>query len=208
MVRAPMPPTDRAPVRLRRAVPADAPALTDLALRSKRSNGHDDAFVEACREELTVTAEDLREGECWVADEGGARGFAMLRPGCPDGVGEVHALFVEPDRQRTGIGRALWDRLVERARARGFTELRLDADPAAVPFYRSVGLETIGESPSGSIPGRMLPRMAGRLNPLALPARTAFPGESASASAPRRAPRSTSGDRARRPRRSGPPSRR
>ena len=158
-----MSPTDRASFRLRRAVPADAPALTDLALRSKRSNGHDDAFMSACREELTVTAEALRGGDCWVADDGEARGFATLRPGGADGIGEVHALFVDPGRQRAGIGRALWERLVERARERSFVELRLDADPAAVPFYRAVGLETIGESPSGSIPGRRLPRMAVRL---------------------------------------------
>ena len=35
----------------------------------------------------------------------------------------------------------------------------LDADPHAVGFYEHMGAKVIGEAPSGSIPGRMLPRM-------------------------------------------------
>jgi len=36
----------------------------------------------------------------------------------------------------------------------------LDADPDAEPFYLHHGARRIGEVPSGSIPGRMLPRLA------------------------------------------------
>jgi len=39
-------------------------------MRSKRSNGYDEPFMAACREELTVTGEHLVEGEYWVADCG------------------------------------------------------------------------------------------------------------------------------------------
>ncbi len=129
-------------------------------MRAKRSNGYDDAFMDACREELTVTASDLEDGEYWVARSDAVCGLVCLENGADKGQGEVHALFVDPDRQRQGIGRMLWLKVVERAKTRGFASLHLDADPAAVPFYRAMGCVVVGEAPSGSIAGRMLPRMA------------------------------------------------
>lgn len=158
-----MPSLEHTLIHLRRAVAADASALSALALRSKRSNGYDDAFMTACRDELVVTAEDLATDEYWIAGSEDIHGFAALHCCDDPSLGEVHAFFIDPDRQRLGVGRRLWDGLVQRAQAAGLNELRLDADPAAVPFYRSMGLVTVGESLSGSIPGRMLPRMAIRL---------------------------------------------
>jgi hypothetical protein len=57
----------------------------------------------------------------------------------------------------------LWDIVVKDASKRGLTSLYLDADPAAVPFYEALGLKTIRQEPSGSIPGRFLPHMELRL---------------------------------------------
>lgn len=146
-------------VTIRRARDDEADVLTELSLRSKRSNGYDDAFMAACREELTVTDQRLAEGEYWVAECGEIRGCACLLPD-PDGrSGEVHAFFIDPAWQRKGIGRLLWQKLVQRARETELSELRLDADPAAVPFYEAMGFKVVGEAASGSIAGRMLPHM-------------------------------------------------
>lgn len=41
--------------------------------------------------------------------------------------------------------------------------VRETVDPFAVAFYEAMGMRITGESPSGSIPGRMLPRMERRL---------------------------------------------
>ena len=144
--------------RLRRARPGEAASLTDLAFRSKASNGYDAAFMEACRAELTYTAATMAAGETWVAEADGALvGFFDLRP-TADGM-EVFAIFVEPACRGGGVGRALWGKLEARARAAGSGAIGLDADPFAVRFYRAMGCEIVGEAPSGSIPGRMLPRM-------------------------------------------------
>lgn len=143
-------------ITLRRARSEEADALTDLSMRSKQSNGYDDAFMKACREELTVTEERLAGGEYWVAEADILCGCACLDVQS----GEVHAFFVDPGWQRRGIGRLLWKRILERARHHGLTTLVLDADPAAVPFYETLGFETVGTSPSGSIEGRSLPKMA------------------------------------------------
>jgi N-acetylglutamate synthase-like GNAT family acetyltransferase len=113
----------------------------------------------ACREELTVTEESLGEGEYWVAEAGAVRGCACLSAD-PDGrAGEIHAFFIDPDWQRRGIGRLLWQKLLERANGQDLERIYLDADPAAVPFYEALGFEATGESPSGSIAGRTLPYM-------------------------------------------------
>jgi ribosomal protein S18 acetylase RimI-like enzyme len=143
---------------LRRAIADDAAVLTALALRSKASNGYDAAFMEACREELTYSAATQAGGETWVAELGGRlAGFIDVR--LVDGAAEVFAMFVEPDLKRSGVGRALWQQLETSARHLGASAVMLDADPAAVAFYQAMGCATIGERPSGSIRGRMLPRM-------------------------------------------------
>lgn len=146
---------------IRRATSDELGILTDLSLRSKRSNGYDDAFMEACQEELTVTNERMNEGEYWVAYAGAIYGCVCLTPDIADETsGEINAFFIDPDKKRMGIGRLLWAKILERAVHFGITRLFLDADPFAVPFYEAMGFKTIGEIPSETIPGRVLPRMA------------------------------------------------
>jgi len=155
-------------IRIRPAIAEDCPLLTDLSMRSKQSNGYDDAFMQACREELTVTDTEFQAGEWWVA-EGGDRHHANVAAfivGCVclvdrgDKSGEVSAFFIDPDWQRRGIGRQLWKKLLERAHESGIRKLVLDADPHAAAFYARIGFSIVGEKPSGSIAGRMLPHMA------------------------------------------------
>ena len=54
-------------------------------------------------------------------------------------------LFVEPGRQRAGIGRALLEAAVARARDRGCARVQLDVNErneTALSLYRSLGFET------------------------------------------------------------------
>lgn len=146
-------------IRIRRARPDDASPLSDIAIRSKRSNGYDDAFMAACVGELTVTPEKLAESEYWVAEAETLCGCACLGTEADGRAGEVSFFFIDPAWQRRGVGRLLWDKLLERARTQGFQTLRLDADPAAVPFYEAMGFRVVGQAPSGSIRGRTLPHM-------------------------------------------------
>lgn len=145
---------------IRPARPVDAAALTDLSMRSKASNGYDAAFMAACREELTVTPERMAEGQYWLVEiEGAIRGCVCLGIDEEGSSGEITACFIDPECQRRGIGRRLWERVLAEARAAGLVRLHLAADPAAVPFYERIGFVTIGEVPSGSIARRSLPHM-------------------------------------------------
>jgi GNAT superfamily N-acetyltransferase len=146
-------------LHIRRAEISEAPALTDLALRSKAMWGYDDAFMAMCVPELTVQPAWIEAGDTWVAVDGD-RLAGMLTVVLHGDALEVHMIFVEPDMARSGVGRFLWDHAEVRARAHRAKRLELDADPNAVPFYERMGMRIVGESPSGSIPGRTLPRMA------------------------------------------------
>jgi N-acetylglutamate synthase-like GNAT family acetyltransferase len=143
---------------IRRARPAEAGVLSDLALRAKGYWGYDAAFLEACRAELTIAPESIAERAFYVVEEDGqVRGFYALAGSTPED--ELDDLFVEPDAIGKGYGRLLWDHATATMRANGTTSFIIQADPYAEGFYRAMGAERIGESPSGSIPGRMLPML-------------------------------------------------
>jgi len=148
-----------APLVIRPAARSDVEFLSDLAMRSKASHGYDAAFMAQCREELAIRPHTLSERDVWLAENDGTiiGFFALESPA--DGVCEVNPIFVEPHLQQGGVGRALWRKLEERARFAGAVAIGLDSDPNAVGFYEKMGCKITGWSPSGSIPGRMLPRM-------------------------------------------------
>ncbi len=146
---------------IRRARLDEAEALSALILRSKRSNGYDDAFMAQCVDELRVTPERIRQELFWVAEtpDGRLAGCTSLHLTPETRSGEIRNFFVDPDHKRKGVGSRLWQTVLGAAREAGLTRMHLDADPFAVPFYSAVGFVVTGETPSGSIPGRVLPFM-------------------------------------------------
>ena len=146
-------------VRIRRAELSEAEALSALAMRSKAMWGYDEDFMAMCREELTVQPDAIAGGDVWVAEDEG-RLLGVLELTQEDDAVDVRLIFVEPGAVGTGIGRMLWDHAEARARALGAATLTVDADPNALGYYQRMGMRVIGRSPSGSIPGRTLPRLA------------------------------------------------
>ncbi|AUS82033.1 GNAT family N-acetyltransferase [Actinoalloteichus sp. AHMU CJ021] len=149
---------------LRPARPEEAGALSDLALAAKGHWGYGQEFLAACRDELTFRPEDVARGRFVVADHDGlVVGFASIGGEAPGG--ELENLWVTPSRIGTGLGRVLWLDALARAATAGFEYLTIDADPNAEGFYRRMGAERVGEVPSSSVAGRMLPRMRVRVSP-------------------------------------------
>ena len=130
--------------------------LSDLALRSKGYWGYDADFLEKCREELTVRVADIEQRRVTVLErEGKVLGFYGLDGEAPEG--ELWWLFVEPDAIGTGAGRALWTHALQTAFRLKWERMRIEADPGAEGFYLAMGAKRVGEAPSQSIPGRVLP---------------------------------------------------
>jgi GNAT superfamily N-acetyltransferase len=107
---------------------------------------------------LQLEPADVAAHEVWVLDlDGIAVGWHRVT-GHGDRA-ELEDLWLEPPVIGTGLGRALFRHAVGIAGAMGASRLEWDADPYAVGFYRTMGGEEIGSTPSAAERGRMLPRM-------------------------------------------------
>lgn len=145
--------------RIRRARPAEAAALTALALRSKAHWPYDEALMAVFRHSIVITADDIAGGFVLVHETDGAvDGVGMLRIG--DGEAELDHLWVDPAAIGGGVGRRLFEAFAAEARGRGAARVVLNSDPYAEGFYRRLGAERVGDHPVAEIPGRVLPRMA------------------------------------------------
>jgi GNAT superfamily N-acetyltransferase len=134
-------------------------SLSELCLRSKAIWGYNEEFLEACRSELSFDQRDLHLTPIAVAEHGGeVVGVAQVK--VIGNEADLLKLFVEPTALRHGVGRTLLSWVSNAAREKGATRLIIDSDPGAAPFYRRMGDYDLGQAPSGSIPGRMLPRLA------------------------------------------------
>ena len=141
---------------IRTATVHDLEALTALAFVSKAFWGYDDAFMAACRAELTVTRELLSSRTVRVAEDAGAIvGFHGVARDGDDF--ELAWLFVAPEAMGRGIGAALLADAGAVTRAAGGSALVIAADPNAVGFYERVGASAFGEIPSDWIAGLGLP---------------------------------------------------
>jgi len=58
---------------------------------------------------------------------------------------QLRGMAVDDARQGTGIGRLLLDAAMERLRNAGFEVLWANARDTALPFYRRLGMEVVGE---------------------------------------------------------------
>jgi GNAT superfamily N-acetyltransferase len=147
-----------APYIIRPAQEEEAATLTELALRAKAYWGYSAEFMAAARPEMTVTPAMIRVHWVMLAATPSTRlGFYQLRDQ-RDGVMELVDLFIDPPFIGHGVGRALWQDAVARARALGYHTLVWESDPHAAGFYTRMGARQTGATESPIQPGRMLPR--------------------------------------------------
>lgn len=146
-------------ISIRPATSGDARPLTELALRSKGHWGYSKSFLEACRDELSVTPQKIGDGRYtyFVAEADDCiAGFYALED-LADGSFELEALFVEPDSMGSGVGKTLMQHAVRQVAGCGGRSILIQGDPNAREFYMAAGASEVGVRESGSIPGRALP---------------------------------------------------
>ncbi|HHN8366375.1 TPA: GNAT family N-acetyltransferase [Morganella morganii] len=136
----------------------EADYLTHLCLRSKQHWGYDEKFMATCRDELTITSADFDRSRLMTARiNGKIAGVVQLTINRQEENGKLSKLFVHPDYLHQGIGSALYQWAITSARTQCVSALLVDADPNAEAFYIRQGAIRIGETPSESLPGRVLP---------------------------------------------------
>ena len=146
-------------MQIRSALPSDSSAIALVHVRSWQV-AYRGLIPDAVLDGLDVERDAkvrawLIEQPGWdvlVADVGFVVGFCDLAPtrdadGEPSRIGEITAIYVQPDQWRRGCGRALLDAAITAARKRGFVELTLwvlQENQRARRFYEAAGLHYDG----------------------------------------------------------------
>jgi putative acetyltransferase len=142
---------------VRQFADADAADVRALFIRVNRLLAPDhlkDAFERyidlSLREEIDRIADYYRErdGGFWVATIGGDVVGMFGLEGSGPGAMELRRMYVDPDRRRAGIGRALLRAAEDQCRARDVGRLELstsETQPEALALYRGSGFELVRE---------------------------------------------------------------
>ena len=118
--------------------------LEALQWRASLNNPGDREALLANPDAISIPDAQIEGGSVFVAESDDVIvGFAAILPRA-DGDQELDALFVEPDRQRNGIGRKLVEYCARAARAKGARELHVVGNPHAEAFYKSCGFQIRG----------------------------------------------------------------
>ena len=131
---------------IRKATSVDRPRISEvrLAVRETQLSATSVSKVEATSDWIFDNA------TFWVWEEAGAvQGFSVADP--RDGT--IFGLFIHPDYEGRGLGRALLPRACEDLRAAGFAAAMLTTGPGtrAERFYRENGWEETGRQADGEI---------------------------------------------------------
>jgi predicted N-acetyltransferase YhbS len=148
------------PFEIRAAKPADATALTVVAYRAKAHWGYPEEWLQLWGADLTITSEYLTANCAFVAEIAGAPvGVCVLES---DGVaGSLEHVWIAPESQGGGVGRALVARALDAASNAGILRVFVLSDPFAEAFYLRLGACRVGSvpAPMPGAPERTLPKL-------------------------------------------------
>ena len=148
---------------IRRALPADARALTRVAHAAKRHWKYPEDWIRRWRDALTVTRRFVEHHPIY----GAVRGARLLGFYALSGVGptrELEHFWVAPEQIGRGVGARMFEHAVATLRADSARVLRIASDPHAEGFYLRMGARRVGEWPS-TPSGRTLPLLVWEVRP-------------------------------------------
>ena len=168
-------------VRIREAEPNDAGAIADIHVRAWQTAYRGqltDDYLDGLRAEDRLeqhrrTLEEPRpDFRTLVAEDAGRIvGFAVTGTSedadADERTGEVYAIYLEPDRVGTGVGRGLFERATEDLRSRGFRSVTLwvlETNERARRFYEAAGWRLDGAVTSERVDCEMRPTVRYRVD--------------------------------------------
>ncbi|MES5894719.1 GNAT family N-acetyltransferase [Bacillus cereus group sp. RP43] len=141
-------------MKVREAVVSEANELSQLALHSKATWGYSEEFILACKEELTISEDYIKNNFVYVLENDDAKigFFSFLH-----NENALDFLYIYPGYKGKGYGKILWRFVVEQVNELGLKSFTFDSDPNAKGFYVKMGAKLIGETPSTVFKNRLLP---------------------------------------------------
>src|SRR5688500_11378296 len=121
-------------VHIRPAHPGEASALSDLAVRAKGHWGYSPEWLRQWSADLTLTGDYLSAHPAFVAVDGETQvGLCVLELRGDEA--SLEHVWIAPEYQRRGVGRALVERALETAARSGVRRIEVLSDPFAELFY-------------------------------------------------------------------------
>ncbi|MBC6974765.1 GNAT family N-acetyltransferase [Bacillus sp. Xin] len=140
---------------VRKASLNEANELSHIALTSKATWDYSEEFIQACKEDLTITDDYIVNNYVYVLENEGIKiGFFSFQRKEEDA---LDFLYLHPNYKGKGYGKLLWQSVVEKAAELGIKSFTIDSDPNAKGYYMKMGAKLIGETPSTVFKGRVLP---------------------------------------------------
>ncbi|AJG61307.1 GNAT family N-acetyltransferase [Bacillus cereus] len=141
-------------MKIRNALLSEANELSELALHSKATWNYSQAFILACKEDLTITDEYIKNNFVYVLENDNTMigFFSFLR-----NENALDFLYIHPRYKGKGYGKILWEYVIQQANELGIKSFTIDSDPNAKGFYLKMGAKLIGETPSTVFEDRLLP---------------------------------------------------
>jgi len=131
-------------LQIRRVVPQDAAALSQIAFTAKGHWGYPERWLKIWKPQLTFDPEYFERNESWVAEKDGHPiAFYTLQE--KDGKAWIENLWVSPEFIGKGVGKSLFLHAKKLAYQLNYQILQLEADPNAAGFYERMGMYKIGE---------------------------------------------------------------
>ncbi|MFK4412343.1 GNAT superfamily N-acetyltransferase [Bacillus sp. RC251] len=141
-------------MKIRKALLSEENELSELALHSKATWNYSEAFILACKEDLTITEEYIKNNFVYVLENDNTKigFFSFLR-----NENALDFLYIQPRYKGKGYGKIMWKFVIEQANELGIKSFKIDSDPNAKGFYLKMGAKLIGETPSTVFEDRLLP---------------------------------------------------
>lgn len=146
-------------VYIEKAQAEQASILTEIAISAKRHWNYPERWIELWTPALTISPDYVSKHETWLAvvNEIPVGFYSLVQD---DEALWLDNLWILPDFMGQGIGKKLFQHVLERCRALNVSALKIEADPNAQSFYEKMGARKVGEHHS-EIDGqpRILPIM-------------------------------------------------
>lgn len=132
-------------MKIRKVLLSEANELSEFALHSKATWNYSEEFILACKEDLTITEEYIKNNFVYVLENDNTMigFFSFLR-----NENALDFLYIHPRYKGKGYGKILWEYVIQQANELGIKSFTIDSDPNAKGFYLKMGAKLIGETPS------------------------------------------------------------